>query len=132
MSESQIGQESLDDLLCPDQIEINDFKTMLEKKLQGSNLMDLFQKYYKLDKNLQSYKLDIDFFASDCFTNDLDRLYDFFCKLETEVLNANETSFRLKYLKSIQQQEIEIIVKHADPQSTIWVHMTVYSTGLIL
>ncbi|CAF0715148.1 unnamed protein product [Brachionus calyciflorus] len=124
LSESQIEQETLDDLLCPDQIDINDYRNHLEKKLQSLDLIDLFQKYYKLDKNLQSYCLEIDFFNSQSFCDDLKRLYDFFIKIEVEFLSQNETSFRLKYLKSIQQQEIEIIVKHSDPQSIIWVNMT--------
>jgi hypothetical protein len=124
LSEGQIEQEKLEDLLCPDQIDANDFKSLLEKKLQGANLMDLFQKYYKLDKNLQSYRLEIDFFSAESFEQDLDQLYDFFSKLESEMQIPGETSFCIKYLKSIQQQEIEIIVKSADPQSIIWVHMT--------
>lgn len=116
----------MDELLCPDKIDENDYKNLIEKKLHLSNLSDLFHKYFKLDKKLQSYKLEIDFFDStELFNKDMDVLYDFFRKLENESIDpSNELTFGLKYLKSIQQQEIEIIVNNAEPQAIVWVHMT--------
>lgn len=118
-------------MLCPDQIDENDYKNLIEKKLYLSNLADLFHKYFKLDKSMQSYRLEIDFFDLDLFDNDMDVLCEFFKKLENESIDpSNETSFGLKYLKSIQQQEIEIIVNNAEPQAIIWVHMTKVDSGI--
>lgn len=112
-------------MLCPDQIDECDYKNLLERKLEIANLSELFHKYYKLDKNMQSFKLEIEFFDSDVFDKEMGVLYEFFRKFENEIVDpGNEISFGLKYLKSIQQQEIEIIVSHAEPQSIIWVHMT--------
>ncbi|RNA27285.1 NACHT and WD repeat domain-containing 2-like [Brachionus plicatilis] len=125
LSEGQIEEENWDELLCPDTIDESDYKNLLERKLLMSNLTDLFHKYYKLDKTMQSYRLEIYFFESEVFDKDMKVLYEFFRKAENESVEpGNEMSFGLKYLKSIQQQEIEIIVSHAEPQSIIWVHMT--------
>lgn len=61
MSETQFEQDTNENLLCPDSIDLNDYRIYLEKSLHKSGLSDLFQKYYKLDKHLQLYKLEVDF-----------------------------------------------------------------------
>jgi hypothetical protein len=121
LSEAQFKQETNGNLLCPDRLETNDFKQYIENSPHFDSA--LFNKLYKLDSSANSYTLVIDFLeltsveAVNSLNADLSRLFDVFA-------NVEDASFRQKYIKSIQQEEIEHIVRHADPSSVIWINLT--------
>jgi hypothetical protein len=121
LSEAQFKQETNDNLLCPDRLESNDFRQYIESSAHFDST--LFNKLYKLDAKSNVYTLAIDFLeltsveAVNALNADLSRLFEVFASVD-------DASFKQKYIKSIQQEEIEHIVKHADPSSIIWVNLT--------
>lgn len=118
-------QETLEDLLCPSQIDVNDFKVYLEKKLTKFEL-DLFNKWYKLDANSSSYRLDIDFntymSSPKALNDDLNKLTQLFLQ-QFDAIEDNGARLKLKYIKSVQQEELELISQAADPSTIVWVHV---------
>ena len=120
----EVAIEEEENLLLPEQIELADFKESIETVLDKEEL-DLFKKWYKLNKsshnsNNNAYKLKINFLKTQN-QNELEHelkilLEAFLAKLDEEL--------KLKYLKTIQQEEIELILNHVnDPTSIIWFHL---------
>lgn len=128
--------ESLDDLLCPKRIDAVDFRSHLDKKL-SKHEYDLFTKWYKpvdVDTANGHYRLEIDFSSHSFKSSGVEELGKLVRLLYTHFENAsgNETtedqhlsnSLRLKYLKSVQQDELEMISRRVpDPNTIVWVHL---------
>lgn len=133
LSETQIDQETVEDLLCPDRIDAADFKSHLDKKLNKHEL-DLFYKWYKpvdVDSGSGYYRLELDFTSSHgqkSLAEDLNKLcrllYTHFEDPGDVDEPLSHSSLRLKYLKSVQQDELEMISHSvADPNMIVWVHL---------
>lgn len=126
-------QETLDDVLCPERIEASDYKSHLERKLNKHEL-ELFNKWYKpvdMDSGASGhYRLEIDFAASHgshtrSMSDDLNKLVRI---LNAHFIAADNTApnddLRLKYLKSVQQDELELLSRGvADPNMIVWMHL---------
>lgn len=125
----------MDDLLCPKRIETSDFKNYLEKKLTRHEL-ELFNKCYKpVDSDTNGrgacYRLEIDFAASHgshtkSMCDDLNKLVRImFNHFGDECNDSGGENLRLKYLKSVQQDELELLTRPglADPNMIVWVHL---------
>ena len=107
LSEAQFKQESVDGLLCPEFILPSDYKQVCESSSESA----LFAKWYR------NGALSLDFLHMT--SKDLAEL----SRLAALLVESGDSTFRLKYVKSIQQEEIEHIVKHADANSVIWVNL---------
>lgn len=132
-------KETPNDLLCPEQIDMTDFKSKIENLFTSSDL-DLFSKWYRLEPKLNKYVLDIDYSslinnaqANATLNDELDKLFALFANIDNKtsggefVVGAtpDDASFQLKYLKSVQQEEIELIANNsADASTIIWIHLT--------
>lgn len=122
--------------MCPDRIDQADYKSHLDKRL-SKHEHDLFSKWYKqVDSDgggSSYYRLEIDLNAhKQLLADDLNKLARVLYAHFGEASTAGETtsddcvsSLRLKYLKSVQQDELELISRCADPNMIIWVHLVV-------
>lgn len=114
--------EEVHNLLLPQSIDLGDFRKNIESALKSSDL-DIFNKWYTLNSSNTAYELRIN------FLNDQNAAYETELELELKkLLDAFILSFtdplRLQYIKSIQQEEIELILNHVvDPTSIIWCHI---------
>jgi hypothetical protein len=109
------GDSSQNDLLLPDKIDSEDYKKV--------SRIQLFQQYYKLNEKQKSYRLKLDLFRLS--QQDLDNLDS----LLHSINELDDNEFKFKYLKTLQQEEIELITKYADPSSIIWIHLTKSSSS---
>jgi hypothetical protein len=108
---------------------VKDYETYFKKDFNERE-HSLFHKWYSVDKYEKSkYRLNdtnLSNLSSDL--NELDELYHSvrtkYPLNEDDNNERNEESLSLKYLKSIQQDEIEFVVKHIDPSSIIWLNLT--------
>ena len=109
------GDSSQDDLLLPDKIEIEDYKKV--------SRIQLLQQYYKLNDKQKYYRLKLDFLRLN--QQDLSNLDSLLHSMN----EIDDNEFKFKYLKTLQQEEIELITKYADPSSIIWIHFTKSSSS---
>ncbi len=100
-------------LLCPENISNNDFKSFIQIKFDQAEL-DLFLKYYRLldDKYVLNTNESI---QDSCAIDQLEQLLGIFL-----AKFADCEALKQKYLKTIQQAEIEFVLKHINPASIIW------------
>jgi hypothetical protein len=88
----------------------------------------LFNKWYQIDKNENNYKLNL--VNNNNNLSELDDLLNIFiskytCNLtETTTINNEYPQFCFKYLKSIQENEINLVVNHIDPSAIVWLNLT--------
>ena len=114
-------------LLLSEEIEVKDYEVYFKKDFNEREL-SLFHKWYSVDKYEKSmYKLNETNLLN--LSSDLNELDELFQSIRikyplNETDNNNEEVLSLKYLKSIQQEEIELVVKHIDPSSIIWLKLT--------
>lgn len=119
LSEEQFKQQDHSGYVLSESIGVVDADTFLAT--QSTHIKDLFAKWYKLQK--KHYRLVIDFLSLttpqlvDEMQSDLDSLVQ-------AVLGYSDSHMRQEYVKSVQQEEIEYIVKHADSASIIWINLT--------
>jgi len=124
--------EDENNLLCPERIELNDFKRYFQASLD-KNESDLFYNWYKLNQNENVYVLDYNYHLNQTTTtteswnlNELDKLFEIL-KAKLDEYKTNDASeidaIKMKYFKSIQQDEIELITRHAEPNSIVWFHL---------
>ena len=126
-----ILDESDTSLLCPDSIDLDDYKRFIEKTL-GKEDMSLFNRLYKKETksdDKQKYKLVVDFFNSDSansLANVNDDLTSMLGVFKSRFADSDEEgrAFKLKYLKSIQQEEIELAIQNVQDSSIVWFHLT--------
>ena len=142
MSDIQF-EEDEKNLLCPDEIDLTDYEKCLEPIL-NNNESELFKKWYTKTSDPTKtyrqnfYKLNENFLFNESSNVELDNLFSTlkqkFEHANTSNLGTNEEAnseisnskfdLKLKYLKSIQQEEIELVVKHLDPSSVVWFNLT--------
>lgn len=140
MSDSEFEDENDDkSLLLTDKIDVNDYECYFRKDFNERQL-SLFLKWYTVDQDEKTkYRLNETnlFNSSAADLNELDELYHAvrtkypLNATTTAAANSNtdgdskscETNLSLKYLKSIQQEEIELVVKHIDPSSIVWLNL---------
>ena len=113
--------EELDNLLLPDQIDLTDYVEYIKPSL-GHETLNLFNKWYKKSDN-STLELNINFlnFPNAEYESELEN--ELQTLLEALILKLND-SHQIKYIKSIQQEEIELILNHVDdPTSIVWFHL---------
>ena len=149
MSDTQFeDDEKAKNLLCPDEIDVIDYEKYLEPTLNEAEA-ELLKKWYTKTSDCTRtfrqhfYKLNERFLFDAAFSTELDALFrvldEKFEKINNEnnlnedsnnnninneYCSTNEFDLKLKYFKSIQQEEIELVVKHLDPASVIWFNLT--------
>ena len=131
LSDDNLEQES-NDALCPEHFEFDDFKNYIQPNLTKSEL-DLFKNWYEqvteksaYENSICLYKLKHQFLfdsSSSACTSELDQLLTIFRKTFEQNNNEN-INLKSKYLKSIQQNEIEFAVKHINPAHIVWLNIS--------
>ena len=130
LSDDNLEQEN-NDVLCPELFEFEDFKNYIQPNLSKSEI-DLFKNWYEQvteksnENSISYYKLKHQFLFdsnSSVSTCELDQLLATFQKIFDQ--NSNENiNLKSKYLKSIQQNEIEFAVKHINPAHIVWLNIS--------
>lgn len=123
---SDLENEGKENLLCPEQIDLDDYLNFIEKLFDKDELK-LFHKWYKLNDKKKIYALELNFSneqSNSSQINELNKLLNIFYNKFDQVLNSSE-NLKLKYLKTIQQDEIEFISNNqVDTLSIVWFHVT--------
>jgi hypothetical protein len=132
LSDIQFEEEDESNLLCPIEIESTDCERFIINCMNKQEL-ELFNRYYKKSSTTSNYRLHVDYFSlNNSNTSELDALFALL-KRKFELDESSSSSvtgdsltnrLKLKYLKSIQQEEIELIVNNAkDSSLIIWLHL---------
>ena len=123
---TDLENEDKGNLLCPELIDQDDYLNYIEKLFDKDELK-LFHKWYKLNDKKKIYTLELNFSneqSNSSQINELNKLLDIFYNKFDQALNSSE-NLKFKYLKTIQQDEIEFITNnHADTISIVWFHIT--------
>lgn len=114
--------------LCPSYINKDDFDNHIRNKLSSIEL-DLFNKWYALQKSSTQFTTTINYTFKNIFlcekkaSIELQQLLDILMIKFDEIDRIEQSNLREKYLKTIQQEEIEFVVQHIDPLAIIWVNI---------
>lgn len=128
-----------DRYLCPSFIHKDDFDNLIRNKLSSVEI-DLFNKWYSLQNSstqlttIRNQKSNNYFFRNNCLceanaTIELQQLLNVLIIKFNEIDASEQTNLTEKYLKTIQQEEIELVVKHIDPLAIIWVNLAINNTN---
>lgn len=122
-----IVDEDDSNLLCPEQIDLDDYRKFVERALNKDELT-LFNRLYKKQSDKQTLKLNVDYFNVDSVNYLANLLNDLNSMLTTLKSRIDDDEagmqFKLKYLKSLQQEEINLAINNVHESSIVWFHLT--------
>ena len=101
-------------------MDMTDVEQHLNQMKLVANDFELFSKWYTLNIETSSYNLSSKFLESYDMSDNIQELTQLLTILRTHLPPDLVT----KYVQTIQQSEIEFVLKHIEPSSIIWLNLT--------